>query len=155
MSEPHVPTLALAFRIEAEIATPRRAGPGPFGERLHIPITDGRVHGPRLSGRILPGGSDWPIIGPDGHTRVEAHYTIEAEDGTLIYVRNRGIRVSSAEALDRVRRGETVDPSEFYMRGAPTFDVPDGPHAWLRERLFVCSIRPTPSGVCIDVWSVD
>ncbi|MBF9031101.1 DUF3237 family protein [Rhodobacterales bacterium HKCCE3408] len=154
MSRPPTPALGYVFSIEAEIAEPRSAGPGPFGERLHIPIIGGRVHGPRLEGVILSGGSDWPLIGPDGNSRIEAHYSIEAADGTLIRVVNRGLRVSSAEVLVRLRGGEPVDPSEVYMRAAPVFDAPDGPHSWLRERLFICSLAPAGSVVCIDVFEV-
>ncbi|MBV0912067.1 DUF3237 domain-containing protein [Anianabacter salinae] len=151
---PPEPKLDFVFRIEADIDKPRSAGKNPVGERLHIPITGGRVSGPRLSARVLPGGSDWPVIGPDGNSRIEAHYSIEADDGTLIYVRNMGLRVSSGAALDKIRAGEPVGPGEFYMRTAPTFDAPDGPHAWLRERLFVCSLWPAPSSVCVDVYQV-
>ncbi len=154
MTEPVIPALDYVFTIEAEIAAPRSAGPGPAGERLHIPITGGTVFGPRLSGRILPGGSDWPVIGPDGHSRIDARYTIEAGDGTLIYVVNRGLRVSSDEVRNRLRAGQPVSPVEYYMRGAPLFDAPDGPHAWLRENLFVCSIAPDASRVVIRVYHV-
>lgn len=154
MSAPVTPSLDYVFTIEAEIAPPRAAGPGPMGERLHIPITGGTVHGPRLSGRILPGGSDWPVIGPDGHSRIEARYTIEADDGTLIYVVNRGLRVSSDEVRERLRAGAAVPPDAYYMRAAPQFDAPDGPHAWLRETLFVCSIAPDANRVVIRVYRV-
>lgn len=152
MSDPVRPTLDYVFTIEAEIAPSRSAGPGPMGERLHIPITGGTVHGPRLSGRILPGGSDWPLIGPDGHSRIEARYTIEADDGALIYVVNRGLRVSSDSVRVRLRAGKPVPPDAYYMRGAPEFDAPDGHHAWLREALFVCSIAPDANRVVIRVY---
>ncbi|MGG7567848.1 DUF3237 domain-containing protein [Rhodovulum sp. DZ06] len=148
------PGLAWAFTIDAEIAAPRSAGPAPHGERLHIAITGGRVHGPRLSGRVLPGGSDWPLIGPDGNSRIEAAYSIEAADGALIFVRNRGIRVSSAETLAALRRGEAVAPGAVYLRAAPVFDAPDGPHAWLRERLFVSVVSPGKTAVQVDVYEV-
>lgn len=152
MSTPTKPGLEPVFTIEAEIAPPRSAGPSPLGERLHIPITGGVVHGPRLSGRILPGGSDWPVIGPDGHSRIDARYTIEAEDGTLIQVENRGLRVSTPAVLARLRAGEKVSPDEFYLRGAPVFDAPIGDHRWLCESLFVCSIAPAGNKVVIDCF---
>ena len=155
MTAPPEPTLARAFTITADIAPPRSAGPAPHGERLHIPITGGHVTGARLQGRIVPGGSDWPLIGPDGHSRIEAHYSIEADDGTLIRVVNRGLRVCSPEILARLRAGDPVDPSDVYMRAAPVFDAPDGPHAWLRERLFVCSILPVGRSIEIDVYTVE
>lgn len=154
MTTPPAPGLEYAFTIEAEIDRPRSAGPSPTGERLHIPITGGRVHGPRLEGRILPGGSDWPVIGADGVSRIEAHYTIETTDGTLIYVVNKAMRVSSPEVFANLRAGNPVSPDEYYMRGAPVFDAPTGPHRWLTERLFVCSIAPSPDAVQITVYAV-
>lgn len=154
MSTPTTPALEKVFTIEAEVDAPRSAGPGPMGERLHIAITGGRVHGPRLSGRILPGGSDWPLIAPDGTSHIAAHYTVEAEDGTLIYVVNKGLRVSSAEVMARLRAAEPVSPDEYYMRAAPVFDVPDGPHQWLREALFVSSIAPKGRTIVIDVYRI-
>lgn len=154
VTAPATPSLEHAFTIRAEIDRPRSAGPGPMGERLHIPITGGTVSGPKLNGTILPGGSDWPVIGPDGHSRVEAHYTIETDDGTLVYVVNKALRVSSTEVTARLRAGEKVSPSEYYMRGAPVFDAPDGPHAWLRESLFICSLAPAGQTITIDVYAV-
>lgn len=154
MSAPSEPSLRYVFTIEAEIDAPRSAGASPMGERLHIPITGGRVHGVRLSGRILPGGSDWPVIGADGNSRIEARYTIEAEDGSLIYVANKGLRVSTPEVLQRLRVGEEVSPDEYYMRAAPQFDAPTGPHRWLSERLFVCSIVPAGFIISIRVYEV-
>jgi len=67
---------------------------------------------------------------------------------------NRGMRVSGAEALARLRAGLPVAPGDIYMRGAPVFDVPDGPHQGLRERLFVCSIAPAAQAVRIAVYAV-
>jgi len=154
MSTPSKPGLEYAFTIEAEIAAPRSAGASPLGERLHIPILGGRVYGPKLRGRILPGGSDWPVISPDGNSRIEAHYTIEADDGTLIYVVNKAIRTSSPEVTAKLRSGVTISPDEFYMRGTPVFDTPDGPSQWLREALFVCSIAPKGTVIQIDVYEV-
>lgn len=151
---PQVPGLEFVFAIEAQIAPPRSAGTGPYGERLHIPILGGQVHGPRLSGHILPGGSDWPVIGPDGNSIISAHYTIEASDGTLIYVQNQGLRVSTAEALSAVRAGTDPGPDAFYMRAAPRFDCADGPHDWLRRSLFVCALAPGPGCVTINVYRV-
>lgn len=154
MKGPVTPRLEPAFTIEAAISHPRGSGRGPMGERLHIPITGGRVHGPRLSGAVLAGGSDWPVVGLDGHSRVDAHYTIEADDGTLIYVHNQGIRVSPPAVATRLRSGEQVDPEDYYFRAVPKFDAPDGPHAWLRETVFVCSVMPRGDRVVVDVYAV-
>jgi hypothetical protein len=148
------PALAFAFEIQAQIGPVLRAGSGPSGERQHIAITGGTVAGPRLTGRILPGGSDWPLTRADGATVIDAHYTVQAHDGTLIYVHNHGLRASSAEVLARLRRGEAVPPSEMYFRSAPVFDAPDGPHGWLTQRLFVATLEREGNVMCIRVFVV-
>ena len=149
-----VPSLEFVFEIKALIATPRSAGHSGEGERLHIAITGGTVAGPGLNGKVLPGGSDWPLITPAGLSRIDAHYSIEADDGTLIYVHNRGIRVSSAETLAKLRAGLPVESEEVYLRGAPVFDAPDGVHRWLAESLFVCTIEPRKDQVVVRVYRV-
>jgi len=152
---PVTPELTHAFTIEALIDQPRSAGPSPDGERLHITITGGNVSGKMLNGRILPGGSDWPVIGNDGNSKVEAHYTIETNDGVLIYVINRALRISTPEVLKRLRAGETVSPQEYYFRGSPAFDAPNGEYQWLREKVFVCSLCPGNGNVTIEVFVVE
>jgi hypothetical protein len=154
VTTPVPPGVEYVFTISADIAPPRSAGAGLWGERLHIPIIGGKVSGPRLEGKILPGGSDWPVIRPDGASAITAHYSVEADDGTLIVVKNEGLRVSTPEVLARLRAGEAVDPSEYYFRTAPVFDAPDGPHQWLRESLFICSLAPRAGGVEVAVYRV-
>jgi hypothetical protein len=151
---PDVPPLAFAFRIRAQVGVALRAGAGRLGERTHVPIAGGTVDGPRLQGRIVPGGSDWILGRRDGASIIDAHYTIVADDGTPIYVHNRGLRVSSAEVLERLRRGDAVAPHEFYFRSTPVFDAPDGPHAWLSDHVFVASLARDGADVLVDVFQV-
>ena len=153
---PATPALEYVFTIEARIARPLSGGRSAAGERLHIPILAGTVTGPRLNGTILPGGSDWPLIRPDGTSEIEATYTVVADDGTPILAKNSGLRVSAPEVLARLRACEPVRPEEYYFRSAPRFDAPDGPHAWLRDRIFVASLAPDPAAgrITIDVYAV-
>jgi hypothetical protein len=152
---PIAPTLSFVFEIHAEVAAPLSSGPGANGERRHIQITGGRLSGPALNGSILPGGSDWLWQRPDGTAEINAHYTVRLDDGTLVYVRNRGLRHAEPAVVARMRAGEAVAPSDFYFRTAPVFDVADGPHDWLRNRLFVGDARPSPGCVRIAVFRVD
>lgn len=146
--------LDFAFEIRAWIAPPLDGGPGRNGHRRVIPITGGTVAGPRLNGRVLPVGADFELVRRDGASAVEAHYALEAEDGTPIYIVNKGLFVAPPEVVARVDAGETVDPSDYYFRAAPVFDAPDGPHGWLSDRLFVSTCRFTPAEVTIRVYVV-
>lgn len=151
---PAAPGLEYAFTIRAEIGRTMTGGSSRNGERLHIAIAGGRVEGPRLGGTIAPGGSDWPLLRPDGASRISACYTIVASDGTPILVRNEGIGVSSPEVLTRLRAGEAVDPAEYYFRTTPVFEAPDGPHAWLNDAMFVASLCRSGDAVVVDVYRV-
>ncbi len=151
---PTAPALEFAFEIRAEVAAPLQGAAGRLGVRVHIAITGGSVSGPLLNGRILPGGSDWLLSRPDGASVVDAHYTVLADDGTPIYVHNRGLRVSSRAVLQRLKRGEPVAPHEFYFRSAPVFDAPAGPHGWLSDHLFIADLRRDGAAVVIKVFVV-
>src|SRR2546422_2857282 len=71
------------FTIHADLADVRQFGTTPYGERRVVDILGGRVAGPRLNGRILP-GADWQIVRPDGVTDVQARYAIETDSGARI-----------------------------------------------------------------------
>ena len=151
---PTPPALEFAFQIRADVAAPLQGAAGRLGTRVHIAITGGSVAGPLLNGRILPGGSDWLLARPDGASVVDAHYTLLADDGTPIYVHNRGLRVSSDAVLQRLKRGEPVAPHAFYFRSAPVFDAPAGPHGWLADHLFIADLRRDGAAVVIEVFVV-
>lgn len=154
MIKPATPDLQFSFRITAEIGEVVSGGAGLRGEQLHIPIIGGAVRGEAINGRILPGGSDWPVSRPDGHTDISATYTILTDDGVPILVRNDGLRRSTPEVVARMRAGEIVPVEDYYFRTAPRFEAPDGRYAWMRETLFVCSIAPQPPLIEIDVYEV-
>ena len=133
--------LDFAFRIRLEFSpAPRlRLGPVHGGfTRGFVSVLGGEVEGPRLTGKVSPqSGGDWPRIWPDGMVEFEAHYLLEAADGTPIYVHNRGLAWQSPEVLARLERGESVDPADTYVRVTPTFEAPPGPHQWMNRTLFV------------------
>src|SRR5947207_15776592 len=92
------------FTIHAELGEIRSFGQTPYGERRVIDILGGRVEGPRLKGKILP-GADWQIVRPDGVTDLTARYGIETDDGARIFVRSDGLRNGAPGVVDRLARG--------------------------------------------------
>lgn len=149
------PTLEYVFSVEVEVAPPVEQGTIAGARRRFIAITGGRVSGPRLSGVVLPGGGDWQAIHSDGLTVIEARYFLKADDGTVIEITNPGVRAAAPEVIDRLARGEDVDPGEYYFRTTPQFDVPAGPHDWLRRKVFVARAIRRPERIVIDFYSVE
>ncbi len=151
---PLVPKLELAFTAFVQIGPVQQIGPVPCGTARVIPITGGTFEGPRLKGKVLPGGADWQLTRPDGVTVADAIYAIETDDGALIQIRNKGLRHGPAEVMDRLRRGEEVDPAEYYFRTVPEFIAPEGPYDWLNRSIFVCSGARYASSIKLWVWRV-
>jgi Protein of unknown function (DUF3237) len=152
--EPVVPRLERLCRAVVEIGEPLVVGDTPQGRRRIIPITGGRVEGPRLQGVVLPGGADWQIVRADGGALLEARYTIRVADGSLIYVRNVGVRTGPTEALARLGRGEPVDPAAYYFRTTPRFETGAPSYAWLNDLVVVGSAVRRPDAVILDFYTV-
>ncbi|MGB8435958.1 MAG: DUF3237 domain-containing protein [Burkholderiales bacterium] len=148
--DPPRPQLEYLFRASVAVAVPRALGKTPLGERRIIDITGGEVSGPKLAGRILPGGADWQIIRTDGVAVLEARYTIEATDGALVYVQNFGYRHGPAEVLAQLFKGEDVDPARYYFRGAPVFETSAPALDWLNRTIAVCTGVRTRDRVILD-----
>lgn len=106
--------------------------------RGFVSVAGGEVSGPLLNGRVVSGsGGDWPRFWKSGLIEFVAHYMLEADDGTPIYIHNQGIAYSSPETVRKIEAGEPVSPDETYLRITPRFEVPAGPHEWLARTVFV------------------
>lgn len=148
------PTLQLLYTSRVEIGAPREVGISPLGQRRIIPITGGRFCGPRLSGRILPGGADWQVTRAGDITEVDARYTLETHDGDLIYVSNRGLRHGPREVLERLAAGLPVEPHRYYFRTTPVFETGASTLAWLNKIVAVASGERHADNVIITVFEV-
>src|SRR3972149_3336590 len=119
------------FRIHAELGEIMELGATPYGGRRLIPILGGRVEGPKLKGRILPGGADWQIILANGVTDIQARYSIETDAGARVIVHSDGMRHGPREVLEAIARGEQVAASRYYFRTVMRFESGDSARAWV------------------------
>lgn len=148
-------TTEFAFEAHVTIATPLVVGNAAQGLRRVVPITGGVVRGPGLSGKVLPGGADWQYVRADGALVVDARYTLQADDGTLIMITNKGIRRGPREVIERLTRGEDVDPKDYYFRTVAEFEAPlDSRHAWLNQSLFVGVAERHPDAVTVRFYEL-
>jgi Protein of unknown function (DUF3237) len=147
-------TTSYVFTITARIDRVTSAGDTGAGERRIIPITGGEVKGKDVNGKVLAFGADFQIVRPNGLIELEAKYALETDDGAVIYVENRGIRFGPAELLQRLNRGEAVDPALIYFRTVPRFETGAVKYRWLMQNLFVGSAARHADHVVIDVHQV-
>jgi len=130
-------TTELVLEARVTVAAPMELGQTPYGRRRVIPITGGTFTGPRIKGTVVPGGADWQVIRSDGVTELTAMYELKADDGTLIHVTNKGLRHGPDAVMQRLARGEAVDPASYYFRTVPVFEAPAGAYDWLNRSIFV------------------
>lgn len=123
------PALIPMCQVRCEVDKLVTLGGGPYGERRYIPLRGGTVQGPELNGSLVEGGVDWQINRADGVLDIAAHYVIRAEDGALIEVTSSGMRHAEPPVMERLARGESVDPKEYFFRTLIRFQT--GAPAWL------------------------
>jgi hypothetical protein len=109
------------FRIN--VAKPFVIGQTPSVDRRVGEITGGVFEGERLRGKILSGGSDWQTVRRDGSWVLDVRFVMETHDGHLIGMTYKGIRHGPQAVLDRIAKGESVSPADYYFRVAPFFET--------------------------------
>jgi hypothetical protein len=136
------------------VAEPIEIGRAPAGIRRVIPITGGEAKGPKIRGQILAAGADFQLLRRDGVTELQARYALKTTDGALIYIENTGLRYGPADAVEKLRRGEPVDPALIYLRTAPRFETAAEPYLWLTKHLFAGDAVRRPDRVELAVYQV-
>lgn len=107
-------------------------------------LDTGTITGPHLNGRVVPqSGADWALFRPDKVLGLDARYMLEAADGTLILMHNKGYLAGRApDVLPRIQdwmfnNGPPVPFEDYYLRVTPTFEVETGPYDWLMRTVVI------------------
>ena len=147
----------LTVQVAAPIEAGQIVGLNSRGRRRIIPIAGGTLSGPRLQGRVLPGGADFQLVVSATTADLDARYLLALgapHEGEHIFVQNRALRRGSADDIAKLVRGEPVDPAAIYFRCVPTFEVSSPALAWLTESLFVGTGARYPDRVEMSFFRV-
>ena len=142
------------FVISSPLGEIQKLGNTPYGERRIINIQGGTVEGPRLSGRVLPGGADWQIVRGDGVVHLTARYTVATDTDGLILINAEGYRHGPPEVMARLARDETVEPALYYFRTFMRFETADPASSWLNRILAIGYGARQKGAVRIEVFEV-
>jgi hypothetical protein len=142
------------FTITLTVPEIQNLGKTPFGERRVAVDVGGSFTGPRLKGTVLRGGSDWILGRPDGCLQLDVRLTLKTDDGALIGMTYRGVRHGPAAVIERLNRGDKVDPAEYYFRCAPFFETSSEKYGWLNRVITVATGHRLPEGPIYDVFEV-
>jgi hypothetical protein len=149
------PALTRVYRLEATLGEPLNLGDLAQGRRRIVPLTGGSFTGPELSGTLLPGSSaDWQTVLPDGTALGDIRYTLQTDDGDLLYVQSRGVRHGTPDVLERLARGEDVDASEYTFRTSTQIETAAPALDWLNKGVFISVGGRRPGAVIYETYLV-
>jgi len=144
----------LLFRITLEVPSIVDLGETPYGGRRIAQVTAGSFEGPKLRGRTLPGGGDWLLLRRDGVLQLDVRLTLETDDKQLIYMSYKGFRHGPKDVIDRLNRGQSVDPSLYYFRSTPYFETSSETYGWLNRICSVATGSRSATGPSYHVFQV-
>jgi hypothetical protein len=119
------------FSYEVSVAPPEVIGPCPGDIRLNFGLTGGEVHGPKLQGKVRPGGGDFASLRSDGVIMVDVRGLLESHDGALIDIAYQGVLDLGPEGYANFLKG--VMPAELKIRAAPRLRTAHPAYQWLNR----------------------
>jgi hypothetical protein len=143
-----------ALDLEVDWAGVQKIGAAPLGWRGIYPVRGGRFEGPKLTGRVLPGGADWVIRRSDAATEIDVRLALATDDGAMIAMAYRGLLCFADAAGERFRRGAPVAYEESYIRTTPRFETGDTRYAWLNRIIAVANGGAPGSSPTYQVFAI-
>jgi hypothetical protein len=144
----------LLYRAHVDVEGFYEVGRTFRGARTIVRVKGGWFEGPKLKGAILPGTGDWFLVRPDGTGEGDVRDTYRTDDGAVIFVSYRGILDISQDVWARIRAGEDVPASEYYLRTQPMFETGSEKYDWLNRTLAVGVGKQEAMGVTYDVFGI-
>ncbi|HEY5640015.1 MAG TPA: DUF3237 domain-containing protein [Dehalococcoidia bacterium] len=154
MTEYREPRLEHLYDMHVDLEAPQVIGAAPAGHRQIFIVKGGTFEGPRIKGKVLPGGGDWALMRTDGAVQLDVRATVETGDGALVYAAYSGLIILSPEVLGRVTSGEDVPLAEYYFYTNPMFQTAAEKYAWLNQTIAIARGKVIPSGVEYRAWAV-
>ncbi len=137
------PVLTQVYRLKAVPGLSLDLGDGLAGHRLVVPLVAGTFTGPELTGSLLPGGSaTWQLVSPYWTTS-EVRYTLQTDDGALLYVRSRGWV-----------RGDDVEAGEHLVHATTRIETAAPSLEWLNRSVFVTVVGRTALNLMYETYLV-
>ena len=106
-----------------------------------------------LAQRKLEEGRRLRVV--DSFRENDTRYMLETDKGQIVYVQNAGIRHAEPAVMEKLLRGETVDPKLVYFRTIPKFETAAPDLQWLTRAIFIGTGERYPDAVVIRFWRVE
>ena len=127
--------------VTVNLKPPVMIGPGPFGVRVFIEVSDGVIESDadtiQFTGKVLSGGGDWALLGADGWCRLDVRTQFETSDGATIYAQFPGLIEWTDDVQLALAQGHGTDFTDQYFRVTPVLETGDANYSWVNHSVFV------------------
>jgi len=99
-------------------------------------IQGGSFEGERLSGDVLT-GNDWQSVRTDSCIKLDVRLVLKTTDGELIVMTYTCLRAGPPSVIEKLDKGEEVDPGSYYFRMNPIFETSSKKYDWMNRIIAV------------------
>jgi hypothetical protein len=112
-----------------------------LGNRTVVNVVGGTFEGPRLKGRVIGPGADWPLRVDDTLRILDVRTLLVTDDAATIYTTYRGVI-------------HTPPGGERYWRTTPIFETEAPKYAWLNSIVAVGVSFTVPQRVAYRIFRI-
>ena len=116
-------------------------------------ITGGVFEGERLSGEVVT-GNDWQDVRDDSCIKLDVRLILKTIDGELIVMTYQCLRAGTPEVMQRLDKGENVDPTQYYFRMNPMFETSSKKYDWMNRIITVGIGHRPPDGPIYSIFEI-
>jgi Protein of unknown function (DUF3237) len=128
-------------------------GQTPNGFRRIGIVTGGSFEGERLSGEVVS-GNDWQAVRTDSCIKLDVRLVLKTIDGALIVMTYQCLRAGSPQIIEKLDKGEPVDPTSYYFRMNPVFETSAPKYDWMNRIIAVGTGHRLPDGPLYSIFEI-
>jgi hypothetical protein len=119
-----------------------------------IGVIQGRsFEGERLSGEVVS-GNDWQAVRTDSCIKLDVRLVLKTTDGALIVMTYQCLRAGPPNVIEKLDKGEAVDPRSYYFRMNPMFETSAPQYDWLNRIIAVGTGHRLPDGPVYSIFEI-
>jgi hypothetical protein len=104
----------------------------PNGFRRIGLVQGGSFEGERLSG-VVVSGNDWQSVRANSCIKLDVRLVLRTTDGALIVMTYQCLRAGPPAVIEKLDRGEEIDPASDYFRMSPLFETSAPKYDWMNR----------------------
>ena len=115
-----------------------------IGARTVVGVTGGTFEGPKLKGKVVGPGADWPMRVSDTLRILDVRTILVTDDDQKIYMTYRGV----------IRMPPAGQQGERYWRTTPIFETDSKKYEWISQIVAVGVSFTMPQRVCYRIFEI-